>query len=112
MNEGVMATLSGTNSTDPEGGALTYSWCQVSGTPVTLSNPSAAQAASSSVLYIYQSVDAGFQNTDLYLGKTTVSSIPAGGYVDVSLRLTAPYDGSKVYIIAVLDATNALVEYG
>jgi len=43
VNEGVIVTLSGANSTDPEGGALSYSWYQVSGTPVTLNNPSAAQ---------------------------------------------------------------------
>jgi hypothetical protein len=69
-----------------------------------------SQPAPSSVLYVYQSVDSAFQNTDRYLGEKTVSSIPAGGYVDVSLRLTAPYDGSKVYILVILDATNALVE--
>jgi hypothetical protein len=69
-----------------------------------------SQAASSSVLYLYQSVDAAFQNTDLYLGKKMVSRIPAGGYVDVSLSLKAPYDGSKVYLIGVLDATNVLAE--
>jgi hypothetical protein len=69
-----------------------------------------SQAAPSSVLYVYQSVDSAFQNTDRFLGKSTVPSITAGAYVDVSLRLTAPYDGSRVYLIGVLDATNALVE--
>ena len=69
-----------------------------------------SQAAPSSVLYVYQSVDSVFQNTDLYLGKATVSSIPAGGYVDVSVRLTAPYDGSRVCLMGVLNATKALVE--
>ena len=43
VNEGVTITLSGANSTDPVRGVLTYSWSQVSGTPVTLSNPSAVQ---------------------------------------------------------------------
>ena len=43
MNEGVTVTLSGANSTDPEGGAISYSWVQVSGIPVTLTSPSAAQ---------------------------------------------------------------------
>jgi subtilase family serine protease len=68
------------------------------------------QAAPGSVLYVYQSSDSAFQNTDLLIGKATVSSIPPGGYVDVSLRLSAPYDGSKACLIAVLDATNALSE--
>jgi hypothetical protein len=68
------------------------------------------QAAPSSVLYVYQSTDSAVQTGDRLLGKITVSSIPAGGYVDVNLRLSAPYDGSIVYLIAVLDATQALVE--
>jgi len=69
-----------------------------------------SQAAPSSVLYVYQSPDSAFQNTGQLLGKSSVSSVAAGGYVDVNLRLSAPYDGSKVYLIAVLDGTNALVE--
>jgi hypothetical protein len=68
------------------------------------------QTAPSSMLYVYQSPDPAFQNAGLPIGKTTVSSIPAGGYVDVNLRLSAPYDGAKVYLIAVLDATDALAE--
>ena len=69
-----------------------------------------SQVAPSSVLYVYQSADSAFQKTDLLLGKSTVSSIPAGGYVDVNLTLKAPYKRSSVYIIGILDATNALVE--
>jgi len=42
VNEGVTVTLSGANYTDSEGGVLAYLWSQVSGTPVTLINPSAA----------------------------------------------------------------------
>jgi hypothetical protein len=185
VNQGVSVTLDGMGSTDPDGGALAYSWLQTGGAPVTLDNPVSAQprfpattggassslafrltvtdpeglsasdqcsvvvngaasgmdlagqwlslsrtvkrsastyrgkirvknlgsqAAPSSVLYVYQSTDSAFQNTDRFLGKSTVPSITAGAYVDVSLRLTAPYDGSKVYIIGILDATNALVE--
>ena len=34
--------LNGSKSTDPAGGALTYSWSQTSGTPVTLSDPAVA----------------------------------------------------------------------
>jgi fibronectin type 3 domain-containing protein len=68
------------------------------------------EAAPSSVFYVYQSQDSAFQDTDLLIGKAKVSSIPAGGHVDVNLRLSAPYDGSKACLIAVLDATDALSE--
>jgi len=70
------------------------------------------QSAPSSMLYVYHSSDSAFQAAaDLLIGKTTVSSIPAGGYVDVSPRLSsAPFNGSPVYLIAVLDATNAVSE--
>ena len=68
------------------------------------------QAAPGSLLYVYQSPDSAFENTDRFLGKSTVPSIAAGAYVDVNLRLTAPYDGSTVYLMGILDATNALAE--
>jgi hypothetical protein len=69
-----------------------------------------AQEAPSSALQVYQSANSAFEAAVQCLGEIRVSSIPAGGYVDVSLRLTAPYDGSVVYLMAILDAANALVE--
>jgi len=69
-----------------------------------------SQTAPSSVLYVYQSSDPALQETDQYLEEKKILSIPAGAYVDLSLRLSVPYDGYKAYLIAALDATNALLE--
>ena len=41
--EGDVVHLDGTGSADPEGATLTYSWTQISGPAVTLSDPTAAQ---------------------------------------------------------------------
>jgi hypothetical protein len=68
------------------------------------------QSAPSSALHVYQSADSGFQTTDRLLGKIMVSSIPAGGYVDVNLSLKASYNRTGVYLIGVLDAAKAIVE--
>ena len=186
VNEGVSVTLNGTGSTDPDGGILTYSWLQTAGVPVTLNNPGSAQpsfpastggmpgslgfrltvtdpeglsgsdqclvivagatagmdlsgqwlsltrtvkrststfrgkirvknlggqAAPGSVLEVYQSADSVLNpSSDLLIGRVNVSNISEGGYVDVSPRMSAPYNGLPVYLFAVLDATNLLSE--
>jgi hypothetical protein len=43
VNEGVTVTLNGSNSIDPDGSIATYLWTQTGGSPVTLSNTSAAR---------------------------------------------------------------------
>jgi hypothetical protein len=69
------------------------------------------QAAPSSVLYVYQSPDSTFLTTaDRLLGKIRVSSVPAGGYLDVNVNVSAPNNGTKVYLIGILDAANAIAE--
>jgi hypothetical protein len=43
VEEGTVVTLNGSNSSDPDAGdTITYLWKQISGTPVTLSDPNAA----------------------------------------------------------------------
>jgi subtilase family serine protease len=68
------------------------------------------QVAPSSVLYVYQALDSLAQDTYSLLGKINVSSISAGGYLDVNLNFKAPYDRRGVYLIGVLDAANAILE--
>jgi hypothetical protein len=69
------------------------------------------QAAPGSVLEVYQSADSVLNpSSDLLIGRVNVSNISEGGYVDVSPRMSAPYNGLPVYLFAVLDATNLLSE--
>lgn len=43
VSQGAVVQLDGAGSTDPDGGALSYSWTQVAGTPVTLSSTTASR---------------------------------------------------------------------
>jgi LmbE family N-acetylglucosaminyl deacetylase len=102
-------TLDGTGSTDPNNDALTYTWLQMSGTPVTLSDPSAAQptfvapaALPGSQLLRFQLVvsDGSFSSPpdtiDIFI-PGTVNSAPvanAGPDASVSAGSTVTLDGS------------------
>jgi hypothetical protein len=66
------------------------------------------QAAPSSVLRVYESADF-ILGGDNFLGQIAVSSIPAGGYVDVNVRFYATYNG-KGYLLGIVDGANAIVE--
>jgi len=116
----------GVNAATPVEGTKTASMADLSGQWLSLSrtvkrsvstfrgkirvNNLGNQAAPSSVVKVYQSGDPGFQTTDRLLGKIKVQSVPAGGYVDVNVNLSAPYDGTKVYLIGIVDAANAINE--
>jgi len=43
VDEGITVILDGSNSSDPDGDIVSYQWTQISGTSVTLSDPTSAQ---------------------------------------------------------------------
>ncbi|QSX77819.1 HYR domain-containing protein [Agrilutibacter solisilvae] len=71
-DENVQVLLSGLGSSDPENHALTYSWQQLSGTPVTLATPN-AQVAS------FIAPNTAYPSGDTLVFRLTVSD---GVYVD------------------------------
>ena len=88
VSGGTLVNLSG-SATDPDGGALTYSWAQLSGTSVTLTNPNTA-TPSFTAANITETVsfimtvqdDAGFTGSDIV--NINVTAAPTAGILQFS----------------------------
>lgn len=94
---GATVTLNGTGSSDPEGGALTYGWTQLSGTGVTLSDPAASSPAftapeEAGTLVFQLTVTDGYQASDTDTVTITVS-VPSAS---AAYRLYYPYVVSQL----------------
>jgi hypothetical protein len=68
------------------------------------------QDAKSSSLYFYLSRDATLDGTDRRIGKRSVDLLEAGQAVDISLKAKYPNSIAYTYIIAQIDAGNAVSE--
>ena len=68
------------------------------------------QDAKSSSLYFYLSIDATLDGTDMRIGKRSVDSLEAGQAVDISLKAIYSNSIAYTYIIAQIDAGNAVSE--
>ena len=68
------------------------------------------QDAKSFLLYFYLSRDATLDGADMRIGKRRIDSLEAGQAVDISLKAKYPNSIAYTYIIAQIDAGNAVPE--
>jgi len=86
LGEGVLVTLDGLNSTDPDDGIAAYEWTQLSGTAVTLSDATAVQPTFTSptvgvggealTFELTVTDNGGLQSTDTCIVNVTWSNLP------------------------------------
>jgi hypothetical protein len=119
VDEGVGVLLDGSNSTDPDDGIASYQWKQLSGTAVTLSDPTAIQPT-----FTAPDVDSGGDSLTLQLMVTDVGGLAATDTVSITVNdLTAP-DAPVIFAVAgttenqptldwenVSDASTYVLEY-
>jgi len=96
VDEAVTVTLDATNSSDPDNGIASYLWSQLSGTVVTLSDPSASQPS-----FTAPGVDTGGDSLTFQLMVTDAGGLPsAADTVSITVNdLTAP-DVPVIYPVA------------
>jgi LmbE family N-acetylglucosaminyl deacetylase len=108
-NEGVMVTLNGTASFDPDGTALTYSWRQVSGPSVTLSNPTLAQPTYISPSGLAADVMLEFE---LVVSDGALTTVPDGVRVLARSAVPPPQYGLNVAALATIAASSERASSG
>jgi hypothetical protein len=109
VNESLPVTLDGSNSSDTDGTIAAYLWTQTGGTPVTLSDPSAARpvftapdvgpAGQALTFQLQVTDDGGLQDTDTCIVNVSWVNLPptadAGPDQTVSEGSTVTLDGSN-----------------
>ena len=105
-NEGTLVTLNGAGSSDPDGTPITYSWTQISGPPVSLSNPHAQNptftapiVASDQVLGFMLTVSDGKVDVTDTVNITVINT--AGGYLYLP-----PYDLEGTNYMQIPDSSS------
>jgi hypothetical protein len=93
IDEGVTVTLDGSNSYDPDGAVVAYSWTQTAGTSVTLSDatavqpnftaPDVGQYGESLTFQLTVTDNSGLQSTDTCIVNVTWVNEPPSGTIEI-----------------------------
>jgi hypothetical protein len=105
VSEGVVVSLNGSGSSDPDGDPLTFQWVQASGIPVQLSNPNIANPTFTAPTGLTQNEVLTFQLT---VSDGQLSSVPDS----VSITVLMAQPSSNIAPLATVTASSETVRYG
>ncbi|NIQ37675.1 MAG: hypothetical protein GTN81_03695 [Proteobacteria bacterium] len=100
VDEGMTVTLDGSNSSDPDDGIASYLWKQTAGTPVTLSDPTAAAPT-----FVTAPVGAGGAVFSFHMTVTDTGGLQVSDGVSVTVRDNGE-DGFLADVITFKTPTN------